>query len=63
MKAQKPTAAVFQAFLSALACFAPVHSYAAAAAPDAALETVAERSKFLRTGRYDVVRRICDAYA
>jgi hypothetical protein len=27
------------------------------------LETVAERSKFVRTGRYDEVRRLCDAYA
>jgi hypothetical protein len=27
------------------------------------LETVAERSKFLRTGRYDEVERLCEAYA
>jgi Zinc carboxypeptidase len=30
---------------------------------DTALETVAEQSKFVRTGRYDEVPRLCEAYA
>jgi Zinc carboxypeptidase len=34
----------------------------AAAPQDAALQTVAERSKFQRTGRYDEVVRLCAAY-
>jgi hypothetical protein len=34
----------------------------ATAAKDASLQTVAERSKFLRTGRYDEVVRLCAAY-
>src|SRR4051794_37667848 len=41
--------------------FAPVFSYAAAAG-DTGLQTVAEQSKFVRTGRYDEVVRLCAAY-
>jgi hypothetical protein len=37
--------------------------WAAPAASDAALETVAEQSKFVRTGRYDEVARLCEAFA
>jgi hypothetical protein len=31
--------------------------------PDTALETVAEQSKFVRTGRYEEVPRLCEAFA
>jgi hypothetical protein len=41
---------------------APAHT-ATTSAADAALETVAEQSKFVRTGRYDEVQRLCEAYA
>ena len=34
-----------------------------ASATQTTLETVAERSKFLRTGHYDEVQRLCEAYA
>lgn len=36
---------------------------AAAATPDATLTTVSERSGFLKTGRYDEVIALCDAFA
>ncbi len=36
---------------------------AAFAAPDAALTTVSERSGFVKTGRYDEVVALCDAFA
>jgi hypothetical protein len=43
----------------ALLASAPSH---AAGPNEAALQTAAERSKFLRTGRYDEVVRLCSAY-
>jgi hypothetical protein len=59
--------------LSALALVALLSSVAWLAAPtaraattstsDTALETVAEQSKFVRTGRYDEVPRLCEAFA
>jgi Zinc carboxypeptidase len=48
-------------FVVGAATFTPTASQAAA--PRADLETVAEKSKFLRTGRYDEVERLCEAYA
>lgn len=36
---------------------------AAAAAPDAALTTLSERSGFIKTGRYDEVIALCEAFA
>src|SRR5262249_54640133 len=47
--------------LTAGASLAPALCHAAAA-KDAALQTVAERSKFQRTGRYDEVVKLCAAY-
>src|SRR5262249_37473043 len=49
------------------AFIAPAVAFAAASAASsnskgAALQTVAERSKFVRTGRYDEVVRLCAAY-
>jgi murein tripeptide amidase MpaA len=46
------------ALLLALALLAP-----AAHAQDTPLDTVSERSDFVRTGRYDEVIRLCDAFA
>jgi hypothetical protein len=48
--------------LAFLVLLSPV-AWAAPAASDAALETVAEQSKFVRTGRYDEVPRLCEAFA
>ena len=42
---------------------APSARGAATSAPPTALETVAEQSKFLRTGHYEEVERLCEAYA
>jgi len=47
------------ALLLALAAAAPLASVHAASAPSNALSTVAERSGFLRTGRYDEVIALC----
>jgi hypothetical protein len=44
-----------------LACLAP--AFAAGSANDSALTTVAERSGFVRTGRYDEVIALCGAFA
>jgi hypothetical protein len=44
------------------ALLAPVPAHAAST-QNAALETIAEQSQFLRTGRYDEVERLCSAYA
>src|SRR5690554_4233143 len=41
----------------------PDPSSAAATGPDARLGTVSERSGFIRTGRYDEVVALCDAFA
>jgi hypothetical protein len=55
---------VLLAVLSSVACVAAAPARAATtSASDAALETVAEQSKFVRTGRYDEVQRLCEAYA
>ena len=43
-----------------LACLAP--NALAAPAPADALATVSERSGFVRTGRYDEVQRLCQAF-
>jgi hypothetical protein len=63
---KKPTLStcVLLAVLSSVAWLAaaPVRA-ATTSASDAALETVAEQSKFVRTGRYDEVPRLCEAYA
>ncbi len=49
-------------FLLALACAGAVHAQAPSGdAPE--LTTVAERSGFVRTGRYDEVIALCDAFA
>ena len=56
---------VFRALLSLMAaagCFAAAASYAAAA-DSAGLQTIAEQSKFLHTGRYAETERLCKAYA
>ncbi|MFC3551738.1 M14 family metallopeptidase [Lysobacter cavernae] len=47
------------ALLAALLAVLPVH----AALADTALTTVSERSGFLKTGRYDEVIALCDAFA
>jgi hypothetical protein len=52
--------------LVSLALFLSAATAVAAPAPaavDKTLETVAEQSKFIRTGRYDEVVRLCDVYA
>jgi Zinc carboxypeptidase len=55
---------VLLAVLSSVACVAAAPARAVTtSASDAALETVAEQSKFVRTGRYDEVQRLCEAYA
>src|SRR5882757_5872060 len=51
--------AVLSLFIAGALC-AP--ALCAAASKDAALQTVAEQSHFLRTGRYDEVVRLCAAY-
>jgi hypothetical protein len=61
MKTQTRVPTLLPSLLIVAACCAPV--YAHAVAPDAALATVAEQSKFLRTGRYEEAQRLCDAYA
>ena len=65
MKTSTPSAVVSLVLLSAF--FAGLTSAPARAAFPAAsettLETVAEQSKFLRTGRYEEVQRLCEAYA
>src|SRR4051812_42443192 len=55
----RSTTRLVTAVLSLLAA-APL-TFAADAA-DAALQTVAEQSKFVRTGRYDEVVRLCAAF-
>ncbi|MDB6092028.1 MAG: peptidase [Gammaproteobacteria bacterium] len=62
MKAQTLLPTLLLSLLAAEACCAPVLSQAATL-PDAPLVTVAEQSKFIRTGRYDEVQRLCKAYA
>lgn len=55
-----------RATLSILALWlAAASAYAATPSPppDTTLETVAEQSKFVRTGHYDEVQRLCKAYA
>src|SRR5580704_13692386 len=55
--------------LSAVASLAGTSSCALAAAAskrtpaDPVLETIAEQSKFVRTGHYDEVQRLCEAFA
>ena len=49
--------------LALLALATPLASTAASAPGEPALNTVAERSGFLRTGRYDEVIALCDAFA
>src|ERR1700743_1067950 len=55
--------------LSAVAWLARPSSCAAAAAasksapPDSVLETIAQQSKFVRTGHYDEVQRLCETFA
>jgi hypothetical protein len=64
MKTSTLSALVFLALLDIVAWLpSPSARAAAPSAPLATLETVAERSKFLRTGRYDEVQRLCEAYA
>ena len=60
MRSLNPLVTVILSLLAG-AALAPASSYAASA-KDASLQTVAERSKFLRTGRYDEVVRLCAAY-
>jgi hypothetical protein len=55
MKIPTPSALVFLAFLGTVA-WRP-------SAAQTALETLAEQSKFVRTGHYDEVERLCAAYA
>lgn len=62
VKTQIPPLTVVAGFLLGAALgVMPVGSRAAAS--DAALETIAENSGFVRTGRYDEVEKLCDAYA
>lgn len=61
MKTQTRVPTLLLSLLVVAACGAPVRSHPAAS--DAALATVAEQSKFLRTGRYEEVQRLCAAYA
>ena len=64
MKTPTPSALVLLALLGIVAWLpSPSARAAATSAPPTALETVAEQSKFLRTGRYDEVERLCKAYA
>ncbi|MFC4727946.1 M14 family zinc carboxypeptidase [Coralloluteibacterium thermophilus] len=51
------------ALLAAALLAALPHAPTRAAQPDHALATESERSGFLRTGRYEEVLRLCDAYA
>src|SRR5688500_8802039 len=46
-----------------LACLSPAFAAAPAAKPDPPLITLAERSGFTKTGRYDEVLALCDAFA
>ncbi|MEZ0470281.1 M14 family metallopeptidase [Luteimonas salinilitoris] len=46
-----------------LSCLLPAMPVSASAAPDPALVTASERSGFVRTGRYDEVIALCDAFA
>ena len=50
-------------FALLLACLSPTFVAASAAPPATSLVTVAERSGFLKTGRYDEVMALCDALA
>jgi Zinc carboxypeptidase len=63
MKTPTLPALVFLAILSCVAWIPPPSARAAAAPTQTTLETVAEQSKFLRTGHYDEVQRLCEAYA
>jgi hypothetical protein len=64
MKTSTPSALVFLALLGIVAWLpAPSARAATTSATQTALETVAEQSKFLRTGHYDEVQRLCGAYA
>jgi murein tripeptide amidase MpaA len=61
MNTHAPVSVAWLTVLGAGACLACLPSRAAGT-QQAALETVAEQSKFLRTGRYDEVERLCGAY-
>jgi hypothetical protein len=61
MKIAIPSMSTLALVATLLACGSP--SFAGATGSDAALDTVAERSGFVRTGRYDEVERLCEAYA
>ena len=64
MKTPTPSAPAFLALLVIVAWLpAPSARAATTSATQTTLETVAERSKFLRTGHYDEVERLCEAYA
>jgi hypothetical protein len=63
---KRPTLSILilSALLSSVTWLAAAPAYSATtSAQDAALETVAEQSKFVRTGHYDEVQRLCKAYA
>jgi hypothetical protein len=64
MQTQNRSAAALLALVSLALCSAAIRfESAATATPAAPPETVAERSDFLRTGRYEEVQRLCTAYA
>ena len=50
-------------FALLLACLSPAFAAAPVAKPDTSLATLAERSGFTKTGRYDEVMALCDAFA
>ena len=50
-------------FALLLACLSPAFAAAPVAKPDTPLATLAERSGFTKTGRYDEVMALCDAFA
>jgi hypothetical protein len=62
MKTPTLSALVLLGLLNSVGWLATARA-ATPSAPDAALETVAEQSKFVRTGRYEEVPRLCEAYA
>ena len=62
MKTSTRSALVFLALLGIVAWLPPPFARAAAAT-QTTLETIAEQSKFVRTGHYDEVQRLCAAYA
>ena len=64
MKTPTLSTLAFVALLSSLAWLAAASARAATTSTsDTALETVAEQSKFVRTGRYEEVPRLCEAFA